>query len=279
VAWSISLLLLPLALIWLIRASKDDQRKGLVIFALLVACLALPFYFGFLQAVRYRTREWYYLALIAVTAGGLDLLVSLLRSFTPVRWARLSLSVVALVVLAWANWRPVLERQTNIDFVADKLTQEASARDLIVCNPWYLGISFNRYYHGAARWVTCPLMEDHHVHRFDLLKNKMMATAPIDDLLQEIRDTLRSNNRVWIVGYLAFPQNPQLPMNLLPAPNSEFGWSCDAYSDSWSEQLGALLQQRAANGGYVPLVNPWPVNELENVNLLVAQGWIGYGVP
>jgi hypothetical protein len=60
---------------------------------------------------------------------------------------------------------------------------------------------------------------------------------------------------------------------LPPAPNSEYGWSSDAYADSWSQQIGELLQKHAAAGGYASVPNPAPVSPLENVRLLWAQGW------
>jgi hypothetical protein len=106
----------------------------------------------------------------------------------------------------------------------------------------------------------------------------MMAMGPIDDLLEQVRTTLQANHRVWVIGDLSFVQENRTPFVLGPAPTSEFGWSCDAYADSWSQQLGAFFQEHAASGGYVPLTNEGPINELETVNLLVAQGWRGYGV-
>lgn len=273
-----TLLALGGGLLVLRRAGPQAPEWRLLLFGILVLILSLPAYFGFLQIVRYRTREWYYLALLAVLAAALDLIGALLLRWKFARIVRLAIGLFALCVIPVAVWPKLLPRQTNIDLVARKLANEADPNDLIICNPWYYGISFNRYYRGQARWVTCPILTDHTVHRFDLLKNKMMSPAPLTDLLESVRETLQANNRVWVVGELLFLQESESPMILDPAPDSHVGWNCDAYADSWSQQLGTFIRQHAATGGYVPLVTPGPVNELEEANLIVAQGWTGHGL-
>jgi len=50
-----------------------------------------------------------------------------------------------------------------------------------------------------------PSIADHQVHRYDLMKSKMISTHPIDDLAEAIRVTLVSGNRVWFVGGLNLP--------------------------------------------------------------------------
>jgi hypothetical protein len=279
IAWGIvGAALLGVGIWRLCRTSRRSPEWSLLLFGLLVPILSFLAYFGFLRIVSYRTREWYYLALIAVLAGAFDLVAAILSQLKVMRWMRIALALAALVILSIANWPKVLERQSNIDRLAHKLEAEAEADDLIICNPWYLGVSYNWYYHGKAPWITCPILSDHTVHRFDLLKEKMMTPGAIDDLLEQVKTTLQANHRVWVVGDLSFVQENRTPFTLPPAPTSEFKWSCDAYSDSWSEQLGAFLQEHAANGGYVPLTNQGPpINELETLNLVVAQGWRGYG--
>ena len=69
-------------------------------------------------------------------------------------------------------------RQTNIDLIAAQLREQAGPNDLILVYPWYCGITFNRYYHGAAPWTTLPALSDPRIHRYDLLKEKLAARRP-----------------------------------------------------------------------------------------------------
>ena len=259
------------------RIGREVADARLLIFSMVVLGLSVPAYFGFLKVVSYRTREWYYLALLAVLAAAIDLIGGLLIRWKVARILRVVIGAFALCVIPIADWPNLLPRQTNMDQVAQKLANEAGPNDLIVCNPWYLGVSFNRYYRGKARWITSPNLNDHTVHRFDLVKDKEMLPSPLNDVFESIRETLEANNRVWIVGDLTFLRENESPVILDPAPDRHLGWNCDAYADAWSQQLGTFFQQHAATGGYVTLESVGPVNELETVNLLVAQGWIGYG--
>src|SRR5207244_6435469 len=127
-------------------------------------------------------------------AGAIELLASNLVHKTSLRITRLVLVIATAIGMPFALWPKIIERQTNADIVARKLEESAQLRDVIIANPWFLGISFNWYYHGNTPWITCPTMVDHRMHRFDLLKAKMISPTPIDDLLETVRQTLQSNN-------------------------------------------------------------------------------------
>ena len=259
-----------LSLSW---SNKPYPEWDLLLFGLVASFLSVVFNFSFLKILSYSTREWYYLALLAFLAGAIDLLVGSLSSIKWVRTARLAFVIVALIGFSWAAWPKVIERQSNIDVVAQRLKQVAQPRDLIVVNPWFLGISFNWYYGGTTPWVTCPMLEDHRLHRFDLLKARMTSSTPIDDLLEVIAATLRSNNYVWLVGALEVQPSDKEAVSLPPAPTTDFGWSIDAYAESWSQQLGAFLQRHAAGARFVRVPVEGLVSPLENVSVLVAHGW------
>src|SRR5205823_1255094 len=109
---------------------------------------------------------------------------------------RVALTMAALLVMPFASWQLLTQRQTNIDIIAHKLEQEAGPNDLIVVIPWSVGISFNWYYHGTARWLTLPNISDHQIHRYDLFKEKMMSPFPIDDVKREISATFDHGQRV-----------------------------------------------------------------------------------
>ena len=143
-----------------------------------------------------------------------------------------------------------------------------------VVAPWQYGISFNRYYKGTARWITLPKIADLRVHRYDLFREKMTSPHPIDDALEEIHQTLGAGNRVWFVGGLRRLAENQPTHLLSPAPDPTVGWDNVAYSQSWLEQLGAFVRAHGEQGqAGITLPSRGAVNELENVPLIVVEGW------
>jgi hypothetical protein len=153
------------------------------------------------------------------------------------------------------------------------VTELAKPVDLIVVAPWQYGISFNRYYKGAARWITLPKIADLRFHRYDLFREKMVSPHPIDDVLEEVQRGLAAGNRVWFVGGLTQLQENDVPRFLSPAPDRTSGWDNRAYNRSWLEQLSAFVRAHGERGQTVPLPSASPVNELENVPLMVVDGW------
>jgi hypothetical protein len=256
-------------------ASRSRQSSGrdLFFFGMITIAASIIGYYAFLKALSYGTRPWYYLALLSVLAGTLDLLVIVMCQIAWIRVARLAFVSVAFFVLPFADWPSITERVTNIDLVAKKLGQLAGPNDLIIVNPWWLGISFTRYYHGPTRWETLPTMNDHQIHRFDLVKAKMVAQNPIDDLRDMIGKTLQSGRRVWFVGGIGLPEagvsTPQLP----DRSDTAFRWNSDVYCDFWSAQLGAFLQMHMLGIAEIPEPAGGPVNPLEDVPLLGVEGW------
>ena len=138
--------------------------------------------------------------------------------------------------------------------------------------PWYFGVTFERYYKGTAPWMTLPPINDHGIHRYDLLKEKMAATNPINPVLEMMSQALRSH-RVWIVGGLSFLPAGQTPPLLAPAPFDPVGWSEAAYTTAWSMQAAHLLQTRALRAEIVPLPGDQLINPYENAQLILVQGW------
>jgi hypothetical protein len=153
------------------------------------------------------------------------------------------------------------------------VTELAKPVDLIVVAPWQYGISFNRYYKGAARWITLPKIADLRFHRYDLFREKMVSPHPIDDVLEEVQRGLAAGNRVWFVGGLTQLQENDVPRFLSPAPDPTSGWDNRAYNRSWLERLSAFVRAHGERGQTVSLPSTSPVNELENVPLMVVDGW------
>lgn len=254
---------------WTLRREKSFNESHLLLFLISVSTLSIFAYYAFLKILSYATRPWYYLPLLCVLAGAIDLIGGMLARAQWIRIARLIFTITALLFLPFTLWKSAHERLTDIDVVAHKLEQEASAGDLIVINPWHFAPSFYRYYHGQAPWITVPTMSEHRIHRYDLMKSKMMELDPLSDVRETIRQTLESYNRVWIVGG-ARPPLENMPATLGPAPHPELGWS--GYMAFWSIELGSFLNAHVIAGEVVlePMAS---VNSNENVPLLVARGW------
>ena len=269
--WDIALPLIIIAALtrwWISRREKSSAEAQLLLFLVSVSVLSILTYYAFLKILSYATRPWYYLPLLCAVAAAIDLTTGILSRVQWFRIARLLFAIVAVAFLPFGLWRVAHQRLTDIDIIAHKLEQEAAPNDLIVLNPWHFAPSFYRYYHGSTRWITVPTMSEHRVHRYDLMKSKMMEVDPLADVRTTIQETLQANHRVWIVGG-ARPLDPDMP-HLGPAPNPYFGWA--GYMSYWSMEIGSFLQQHVVGGLIV--LEPMPdVNDGENVPLLVGSGW------
>jgi hypothetical protein len=267
--WYAAAAITTVAAIWNRQRSrqKSSGDAQLSFFLIGVVASSIFAYYAFLKILSYATRPWYYLPLLCAVAAAVDLTSGILSRARWFRIARLLLAIAALSFLPFKLWNVAHERLTDIDVIAHKLEEQATPNDLIVLNPWHYAPSFYRYYHGSTPWITVPTMSEHRVHRYDLMKSKMIETDPLSDVRAAIQQTLQSNHRVWIVGG-ARPLDPDMP-RLGPAPNPYFGWA--GYMSYWSMEIGSFLGEHTT--GEVVL-QPMPgVNDGENLPLLVATGW------
>ncbi len=252
----------------ILRHQKSSPEARLLLFLIAANAFSIIAYYAFLKILSYATRPWYYLPLLCVVAGTIDLTGGILSRAQWFRIARILIAAAALFFLPLKLWSVAQERLTDIDILAQKLEEEAAPNDLIVVNPWHFAPSFYRYYHGPTPWITVPTMSEHRVHRYDLMKSKMVQSDPLSDVRSAIQQTLQAGHRVWVVGG-ARPLDPAMP-RLGPAPNPYFGWA--GYMSYWSMEIGSFLNDHVTNGQVV--IEPMAgVNDGENVPLLVAQGW------
>lgn len=266
------LLLLGLALAPGLKPGEgeDEDTRDVCLFARLAVPAALLAQWGFLDAMGYPPRPWYFLPVLALTAAGLDVL---LTASTLQRTARLAAAGLAVLALALPAVGLARTRMTQMDLVADRIAAEASPGDLVVLVPWYHGIGYQRYGRSPAPWITVPDLADHRFHRYDLVKARMIEADPLRDVRGAIERTLRGGGRVWVVGEPDFPR-PGEPVPVPPpAPAPDTGWQDVPYLQSWSLQLGAFLRDHAAAGGRVPIPREGPVNGFERLDLLVFSGW------
>jgi len=254
--------------------SEDRPGAGDVrLFALLVLVLGLAAQLLFQEFLAYTPRAWYDLPLLALVACALEPLVAALCRTPLARLARVALAITLAAAMLPYELPRLRLRMTNADLVARRLASVAAPDDLVVVSPWYYGVSFDRYYRGPASWTTLPDLPEHGVHRYDLVKAKLAAPHPIDDVLAAVQRTLSGGHRVWLVGQVRLPLPGQAPPVLPPAPASPAGWHDFPYVQSWALQLGALLRAHAGSLARVSVASPDPVSPLEDMTLAVAAGW------
>jgi hypothetical protein len=260
---------------WSGRREQSVAGHERIWFALIVCGFSVAGCFVFLRILSYTTSAWYYLALICLLAAALDSVASALCTTTSLRLVRLGFASAALVAAPFADWSAITERHTNVDVAARAVTERAAPNDLIVVSPWPFGISFQRYYSGTAPWITIPNIADHRVHRYDLMKAKMISSHPVEDVADAIRKALMSGNRVWFVGGLNLPSDEDNLMSLPPAPASRFKWDTRAYTASWWQELSvlAILHASRVDPVTLPVLQNTRTNDLEQTSLVVVQGW------
>jgi hypothetical protein len=194
-----------------------------------------------------------------------------IASAAPGRSLRLALVGLALFVLAAGLPRtlPSLgERQTNVDAIALHLEEQAGSGDLVVVNPWVFAISFARYYDGPAPLATIPPLEEHRIHRYDLVRQAMLAADPIAPLRAQVQQVLEAGGRVYVVGGLTAPPPGKAPPRLPPPPLPGTGWSSEPYEAAWSMEISALLRKHATRVSDVETPRA-----LEYAYLRVFEGW------
>jgi hypothetical protein len=257
------------------KISRGTVNADLSLYAALTIVLSICFFLGLLKFLGFPTQPWYFLALIALTAAALDaVLCSFFRSSRPgIQRTLGTIAAVTALMSLPSVWEKVNIRQTKIDLVAARLEKTAEEKDLIIVNPWFYGITFQRYFHKPAEWQTIPPMTDHRIHRYDLLKQQMAADDPLKPLTARITETLSSGHRVWVVGTLKMPSGNRPPPVFPPAPRGPAGWSEDAYQFSWSMQVAHLLATHAARAQVIDIPLPQAVNPFENAILLEFDGW------
>jgi hypothetical protein len=167
---------------------------------------SLAGYLCFLYFAALITEPWYFLPLFALAAVCFDLGIAidpLPRIGRVILFGGVAATSVIAIVF---GLRDLNCRLTNIDLVAGYLRQNLAPQDYVVVTPWYMGITFDRYYRGPAPWDTLPPIADHSTHRFDLLPASTNAAAQaMQPVYDHIAGTLQGGHRVWVVGSMSLP--------------------------------------------------------------------------
>jgi len=258
------------------KTRGDIKMHARLLYPFLVLLLIVPAYFIFLKKLSYVTQPWYYFVLMVIVALSVDTIFGILAKVPAINNARL-ISAGLLLVSALFVCPPVISmRLTNIDLLSGSLNQDVVNQDLILVYPWYEGITFNRYYRGKAPWMTIPEIKDHTVHRYDLIKEHISnpdQESVLKKTYTNIASTLKSGNRVFLLGEPLFPQKEQFVPVLPPAPHSQFGWQDTPYNVTWCMQIGDYLLKHSANALRKNLNNNTNISHYECANLYEFKGW------
>jgi hypothetical protein len=249
-------------------ASTARVRADLALFCVVSMLFGIVGYMAFLSKLQYLTQTWYYVEMLCLCVVSLDGILGVnWPALRPWGLLRIGLLVGMMTWSAGAAWEEAHTRRSNVDLIAAVLGQKASGEDLIVVQDAWDGITFDRYYHGRAHWVTLPPIDSHKVHRNDLIVEKLNQPDPMAPVLREITRTLRSGNSVWIVGDMALMPRKQLPP---PAPQTH-EWL--PYLNYWNAQVMVLLQDQVLQEGVLEIPVNGPVNFLENLSVLRFSGY------
>src|SRR4029077_10009008 len=180
------------------RDRLPEHVRGLILFAGTSLLVGAAGYALFLKLAELPTHPWHYVPLMVFSAVCLDAMF-----FTGLCWARpAAMILAALTITATFLFElPAVKcRQTNVDLIAARVSSEVAPNDYVIVYPFYCGVTFKRYYKGAAPWTTLPPLEDYTLQRWDLFLAKMQTKDPIAPVIDRISSTLQSANRVWFVG-------------------------------------------------------------------------------
>jgi len=257
-------------------ASKNvyPERSDRALFCVTGLVLAVIGYTVFLVKVQYFMHPWHYFELLVLCAISLDVILTAnWPALRPWGLMRIVFLVEMIVLNAWPAWAEAHTRRSNLDVVADFLSRNASASDLIVVQDAWEGITFNRYYRGHSQWVSIPPINSHELHRVDLVMAEMNRPEAMTPVLHAITNTLASGHDVWLVGSIPIARSSG-PTPLPPRPSEmPTGWWVGSYLYWWNLQVTTLLLDHAQQGNAETIAAPGPVNHFEDVSVVRFTGY------
>src|SRR4051794_2884305 len=276
VLWISGSLLLTIALILAFLRPQvirlGPTERNLIIYAGTTLLIATGATIGFFTWVGWTTSVWYYLPVMATAVVCIDSLGGVLRKSAHATIANALLVLFAAMALSPLALQATNVRLTNIDLTTTVIAQRAQPNDLVVVDNYFYAISFNRYYHGQAPWVSVPDVNDFSLHRWDLLTDSMRQPRPIQPVLDRIDATLKAGHDVYVVGF-ALTNRTAASAPLPAAPRGASGWSLWPYVRRWTTDIAYTVQTHAAHGQLIAVQSPQPISVAEDVHAIVVTGW------
>jgi hypothetical protein len=252
------------------------EAREKVIFFLVTLGVVIPAYYIFLKALSYETQPWYYLTLLGITAVCLDGLIGALVVSDRARLVRLVTAAALTMLSAVPAYSALRMRMTTMNEVARTVEQAASPGDAVIVGLWIYGVSFDRYYHGAAAWNTIPPISVHRFHRYDLVSEFMLQqdqSQPVSGIIADAARSLQRGHAVFVVANTGFDSTFETPV-LLRAAREPFGPMAEGqYGKAWKSMVRSFLQKHALSITPVPISPDANVNRYERPRLFVARGW------
>lgn len=255
------------------RQGYDRERLGRCLYCGLTLALSTVLFVLFFATVSGITpKAWHYLPLLVMVVIAAEPMLEQLVSTCSRRIGLLAVATLLTAITLGYSVQQLQMRFTSMDIVAASIAREAGPNDLVVLLPWFYGVSFHRYYHGRAPWVSFPILREKSLHRFDLLKEKMIHPQAVAEDLANIMATLKRGGRVWVVG--AFVGLQDTPVTLLPAaPLPHSGWSSSPYLTNWNRYLMTALVTHAREGEEVSSAGVKMVAAQEKPSIMLFQGY------
>ncbi len=282
--WILSGTVVCLSLLWLlVRKSShpdfDSAEVNLVLFAGTTLLVALIANVCFFRWIGWATSLWYYLPLMATAVFCFEALSTLLRKSAAAITLQSLVVAVAAAVLAPTAYEATNVRLTNVDLLANAIAGHAQAEDLVIVDYYIYAISFQRYYHGKAPWVSVPDLSDATLHRWDLLKEAIDQPHVTQPILVRMDDTLRAGHEVYIVGLAPPNRAAVIPEDLPPASRNSFGWNLWPYVRRWTDQVAYTAQAHSTMGTVIPVTSKQPISVAERIKAFVVSGWKQESIP
>jgi hypothetical protein len=255
-------------------AAAARVRTDRALFCVVSMLLGIVGCFAFLVKLQFFLQPWYYIEMLALCAISLDgILGASWPALRPGGLFRIGFMVMAMIWGTRSAWAEAHTRRSNVDLIAAVLGQKAAAGDLIVVQDAWEGITFDRYYHGQARWVTVPPIDSHKVHRNDLVLEKMNQWDPMAPVLREITGTLQNGNNVWLVGSVPLVRPKLLPPIPPPPPELPTRWWLGSYLYCWNTQVTVHLLDHARQEQVQKIPANGPVSFFEDLSVVWFSGY------
>lgn len=244
------------------RFDLSEKSREITLFALVSLLVGSIGSFLFLRVLSYYTQPWYYLTLLTIAAFSIDVLIGLVTIID-----RRIVRLVTVLAMGTGTFlvgrKEVRQRLTNADLVARRIEQVRKPGDLVIVDPWYYGVSFDRYYREAA-WRTVPDISFHRFHRYDLVMTAMHGpeSSAVDTVIAEAQAALRRGNTVFVVGAFSAPHG-ELP-STTPVGGDQ------AMQDKWMSVVHDSLAQ-AATIRDLPIASPSRVSGYENLRVTALR--------